>query len=111
MLYEVITPYSAMGFDPRGHHAVKCDLCEDRRARGETTACASVCPTRAIRFGERETLVAEARAEGRSLRDSDDFLLGPATVYLERIGAGTAVRAQRPAFIDAPAAQAVVQRT
>jgi anaerobic selenocysteine-containing dehydrogenase/Fe-S-cluster-containing dehydrogenase component len=108
----IACPYSAMGFDARGHHAVKCDLCEDRRARGETTACASVCPTRAIRFGTRNALVAEAHAEGRVLRDNDDFLLGPATVYLGRIGAGTSPPpAQRPAFLDAPAAQAVVQRS
>jgi Fe-S-cluster-containing dehydrogenase component len=108
----IACPYSAMGFDARGHHAVKCDLCEDRRARGETTACASVCPTRAIRFGSRDALIAEARAEGRTLRDNDDFLLGPATVYLERIRAQASSAAlQRPAFIEAPAAQAVVQRS
>ena len=47
-------PYSAMGYDPREHHAVKCDLCTDRRAQGQTTACASVCPTSAIRFGARD---------------------------------------------------------
>jgi len=108
----IACPYSAMGFDARGHHAVKCDLCGDRRARGETTACASVCPTRAIQFGERDALIAAARAEGRRLRDHDDFLLGPAIVYLERVGAGASPPpAQRPAFLDAPAAQAIVQRS
>jgi len=105
-------PYSAMGFDARGHHAVKCDLCEDRRARGETTACASVCPTRAIRFGPRDALIAEAQAEGRRLRDHDDFLLGPATVILERIAtAAPSAVTRRPAFMDAPAAQAVMQHS
>ena len=45
-------PYGAMGFDPDGRHAVKCDLCSDRRAEGAaTTACAAVCPTKAITFG------------------------------------------------------------
>jgi anaerobic selenocysteine-containing dehydrogenase/Fe-S-cluster-containing dehydrogenase component len=108
----IACPYSAMGFDARGHHAVKCDLCADRRAHGETTACASVCPTRAIRFGERDALIAGARAEGRRLRERDDFLLGPATVYLERIvGAASSGTLERPAFMDAPAAQAVVQRS
>ncbi|KPK09067.1 MAG: oxidoreductase [Betaproteobacteria bacterium SG8_39] len=108
----IACPYSAMGFDARGHHAVKCDLCEDRRARGETTACASVCPTRAIRFGPRDALIAEAHSEGRRLRDNDDFLLGPATVYLERVRADAPSSSpQRPAFMDAPAAQAVVQRS
>ncbi len=108
----IACPYSAMGFDARGHHAVKCDLCEDRRGRGETTACASVCPTRAIRFGPREALIAEAQAEGRRLRDNDDFLLGPATVVLERIAEAAPAAAQRrPAFMDATAAQAVVQHS
>lgn len=79
-------PYGAMGFDADGHHAVKCDLCHDRRAGGETTtACQSVCPGKAIRFGERETLVAEAAAEGRNSVDTDPFLLAPATVYLDRL--------------------------
>lgn len=117
----IACPYSAMGYDPKGHHAVKCDLCVDRRAQGETTtACASVCPTRAIRFGRRDELLAEAKREGRTPRDHDHFLLGPATIWLERLpgrdepGAAqvparaTASDARRPAFMDAAAAQAVV---
>ena len=116
-------PYSAMGYDAEGHHAVKCDLCTDRRAEGEkTTACASVCPTQAIRFGRREDLLAEAKQSGRAPRDQDHFLLGPATIYLERtntqkvgdITAVTPARAhpetsRRPAFMDDSAAQAAVQ--
>src|SRR6056297_2633713 len=84
-------PYGAMGYDADGHHAVKCDLCVDRRteaaARGETatTACASVCPGKAIRFGERDLLLAEAEAEGRKLVDNDPWLLEPATLYLDRL--------------------------
>jgi anaerobic selenocysteine-containing dehydrogenase/Fe-S-cluster-containing dehydrogenase component len=116
----IACPYSAMGYDPKSHHAVKCDLCADRRAQGETTACASVCPTRAIRFGRRDELLAEARREGRAPRDHDYFLLGPATIYLERLPArGEPGAAQvpsraadgegrRPAFMDAAAAQAVM---
>lgn len=79
-------PYGAMGYDADGHHAVKCDLCHDRRAAGETTtACQSVCPGKAIRFGERDALLAEAAAEGRRALDTDAFLLEPATVYLDRL--------------------------
>ncbi|MBX3666765.1 MAG: molybdopterin-dependent oxidoreductase, partial [Burkholderiales bacterium] len=116
-------PYSAMGYDAQGHHAVKCDLCVDRRAEGaQTTACASVCPTQAIRFGRREELLAEARAAGRAPRDQDHFLLGPATIYLERttpqpVGAVAAVTparahpstSRRPAFMDGVPAQTAVQ--
>ncbi len=39
----------------------KCVLCSERVGRGESTACASVCPTGATRFGERSALMREAR--------------------------------------------------
>ncbi|MDE1948038.1 MAG: molybdopterin-dependent oxidoreductase [Burkholderiales bacterium] len=90
-------PYGAMGYDPVGHHAVKCDLCAPRRERGEGPACASVCPTRAIRFGERESLGQAAQGAGRSLLDHDDFVQGPATLYLER---QAAARPTEPAADD-----------
>ncbi len=98
-------PYGAMGYDAGGHHAVKCDLCVERRAEGEpTTACASVCPGRAIRFGERDGLLAEAEAEGRKLVDNDPWLLEPGTIYLDRlIGEAQAFTAEgrvMPAITD-----------
>lgn len=110
----IACPYSAMGYDAKGHHAVKCDLCEERRADGATTtACASVCPTRAIRFGRREDLLAEAAQAGRERLDNDYFLQGPATVYLKPArgadyGIAPAPAWQRPALLDAPAPQAVM---
>jgi anaerobic selenocysteine-containing dehydrogenase/Fe-S-cluster-containing hydrogenase component 2 len=97
-------PYSAMGYDAKGHRAVKCDLCADRRAARQTTACASVCPTRAIRFGLRDELLAQAAAQGRTQRDNDSFLLGPATVYLERRAPQAA--AHRPAAATGAALEA-----
>jgi len=84
----IACPYGAMGYDAVDHHAVKCDLCADRRAEGDartTTACASVCPGHAISFGPRTAHVARAQAEGRAIRDHDHFLMGPATVYLDRM--------------------------
>ena len=39
----------------------KCDLCAERLANGQPTACAEVCPTGATLFGEREHLVQVAR--------------------------------------------------
>ena len=114
----IACPYGAMGYDAAGHHAVKCDLCADRRAAGQAPACAAVCPGRAIRFGDRDEHVRAARAEGRSIRDFDDFLLGPATVYLDRTNTrrptpgdgGASGRTEladrlRPAVIDDPAAR------
>ena len=43
----------------------KCTLCADRVAQGLATACATVCPTGATMFGERDALVDEARARIR----------------------------------------------
>jgi formate dehydrogenase iron-sulfur subunit len=41
----------------------KCIMCYDKRVqKGEQPACTSVCPTGATRFGEREELIAMARA-------------------------------------------------
>jgi len=40
----------------------KCILCAGRVAKGLPTACASVCPTGATLFGERDALVREAHA-------------------------------------------------
>jgi len=39
----------------------KCDMCADRVAAGLPTACAEVCPTGATKFGERDSLIAEAK--------------------------------------------------
>jgi formate dehydrogenase iron-sulfur subunit len=40
----------------------KCVMCAPRLAAGQSTACATVCPTGATLFGERDALVREARA-------------------------------------------------
>lgn len=81
-------PYGAMGYDPVGHHAVKCDLCAPRRAQGEGPACVSVCPTEALSFGRHADLLARARDAGRHVRDHDPFLQGPGTVILDRLSRG-----------------------
>jgi formate dehydrogenase iron-sulfur subunit len=39
----------------------KCDMCADRVAAGQPTACAEICPTGATKFGERDELIAEAQ--------------------------------------------------
>jgi formate dehydrogenase iron-sulfur subunit len=58
-------PFTIPKFDyqslfPKIH---KCTFCSDRVEAGLEPACAKVCPTDAISFGERETMLAEA--EGR----------------------------------------------
>jgi len=39
----------------------KCDMCADRLAAGQPTACAEACPTGATKFGDRDALIAEAQ--------------------------------------------------
>jgi formate dehydrogenase iron-sulfur subunit len=50
----------------------KCDMCADRVARGEQTACAAICPTGATKFGDRDSLIAEARS--RIAASSDQYV-------------------------------------
>jgi formate dehydrogenase iron-sulfur subunit len=45
----------------------KCDMCSDRVAAGQPTACAAICPTSATKFGDRDELIAEAQ---KRLRDN-----------------------------------------
>ena len=46
----------------------KCDMCADRVAKGQPTACAAVCPTGATKFGDRDALIAEAKSRIASNR-------------------------------------------
>jgi formate dehydrogenase iron-sulfur subunit len=39
----------------------KCDLCIERRAKGQPTACAEACPAEATISGERDELISEAQ--------------------------------------------------
>jgi Fe-S-cluster-containing dehydrogenase component len=77
-------PYGAIGYNAEQHHAVKCDLCAERRARDLGPACAFVCPTRAISFDNRAELLEQARRDQREILDTDHFLQQPATIYLRR---------------------------
>ena len=40
----------------------KCMMCSSRVSEGEVPACVSVCPTNVMKFGNREELLAEAKA-------------------------------------------------
>lgn len=64
----------------------KCDMCADRQAAGQPTACVEICPTGATIVGERDELIEEARK-----RIADDPDLYQDRIYgLEEVG-GTSV--------------------
>jgi NADPH-dependent glutamate synthase beta subunit-like oxidoreductase len=48
-------PYDVMQFNHEIYKAVKCDLCVEKRTKGEAPACTTVCPTRCIFWGDPET--------------------------------------------------------
>jgi formate dehydrogenase iron-sulfur subunit len=50
------------GFSSLVPRISKCTMCADRLEAGRPPACAQACPTGAIAFGDRDTLVAEAEA-------------------------------------------------
>jgi len=89
-------PYGAIGYNAEQHHAVKCDLCAERRGRDLGPACAAVCPTRAISFDNRAALLQQAEQQNRALLDTDHFLQQPATIYLKRLCDDTANTAPQP---------------
>ncbi len=47
----------------------KCTFCADRLAEGQTPACVSICPNEAMIFGQRERLIAAARARIKTFPD------------------------------------------
>ncbi|MGQ9777416.1 MAG: FAD-dependent oxidoreductase [Thermodesulfobacteriota bacterium] len=44
-------PYEVMQFNQEKTKAVKCDLCIEKRDRGEVPACFAICPTQCIYWG------------------------------------------------------------
>lgn len=71
-------------FNPK---IVKCELCADRLANGQLTACSEVCPTEAVIFGRRDELLKEAK---RRIAQNPG-LYHENRVYGEHEGGGTQV--------------------
>ncbi|MES9996051.1 DMSO/selenate family reductase complex B subunit [Desulfovibrio aminophilus] len=53
---ELVCPYSAPQIDARLGKMTKCDFCRDYLEQGRPPACVAACPTRALTFGDYETL-------------------------------------------------------
>jgi len=62
----------------------KCTFCADRQGNGLKPACVTACPTSALKFGEREELLAEARER---IADSPDNYVNH--IYGEKEVGGT----------------------
>jgi formate dehydrogenase iron-sulfur subunit len=59
----------------------KCNLCADRIAEGLLPACAKTCPTGAIRYGDRNELIASAKKAGYSKVYGEADLTGLGTLF------------------------------
>jgi len=55
-------PFKVVDFDEARGRVAKCTLCRDRVEKSLAPACASVCPTGSIAFGERTDMLIRARS-------------------------------------------------
>lgn len=62
-------PFKVVDFDSEQGRVAKCTFCAGRVAQGFSPACAAVCPTGAIAFGERPELLVRARSRLNELWD------------------------------------------
>lgn len=56
-------PYNVPRYDEKDK-ITKCHLCSDRISQGLAPACAKTCPTGAISYGDRDTLMGKAKTAG-----------------------------------------------
>jgi len=55
-------PFNVPRIDPDDGKAYKCNMCMDRIKEGLKPSCVKACPTEALQFGDRDTMLAVARA-------------------------------------------------
>ncbi len=73
-------PFDIPRYDEKNHIS-KCHGCIDRVSAGLQPACVKACPTGTLKFGDRDTLIAEAKAAGRKIY-GEETLGGLGTMYL-----------------------------
>ncbi|MGF7186233.1 formate dehydrogenase iron-sulfur subunit [Desulfitispora alkaliphila] len=64
-------------------NVVKCQMCHSKITNGESPACIGVCPTDALEFGDREELLAKAKAK---IKENNSYVNH---VYGEKEAGGT----------------------
>ena len=77
-------PYGVMGFLAEKNVADKCDLCSDYPEMGPN--CVRHCVGNALKFGEKDELLAAGAERGRKVRNLDHAGQNPSLVYLEPLG-------------------------
>jgi len=60
-------PFGTPHFDHRSGTVKKCSMCVDRVANSLEPACAKICPSGAISFGERERILQVAKERQQAL--------------------------------------------
>jgi formate dehydrogenase iron-sulfur subunit len=73
-------PFNVPRYDESGKVS-KCHLCYDRIREGLAPACAKTCPTGALRFGDRESLIEGAKKAGFGTIYGEADLGGLGTIY------------------------------
>lgn len=63
-------PYDIPRVDPKTKVLSKCDMCNDRVAAGMPPACVKTCPTGAMNFGDRDEMLAMAKARLEKLKET-----------------------------------------
>jgi formate dehydrogenase iron-sulfur subunit len=65
-------PFDVIHINSESQFAAKCTFCQDRLEVGMEPACAKVCPTDCIQFGERSELLDAAHQRVRRLQERGD---------------------------------------
>lgn len=65
-------PFDVPRYDG-GNKVTKCHGCLDRVSNGLPPACVKACPTGTLQFGERDKLIAKAKAAGRKVYGENDL--------------------------------------